>query len=75
MRQIRELKLAMGQAAQANKRAVQIEYVPLILGMLYKNMSRDKPDEAIGVMQDFRITNDMFKEHLLDLCMNKKVNE
>lgn len=43
--------------------------------MLYKNMSRDRPDEAIGVMQDFRISNDMFKEHLLDLCMNKKVNE
>lgn len=26
-------------------------------------------------MDDFHITNDHFKEHLLDLCMNKKARE
>ena len=26
-------------------------------------------------MDDFRLTNDLFREHLLDLCMNKKAKE
>ncbi len=65
----------MGQNAQANKRAVQLEYVPLVLSMLYKNMSRGNAEEAIDILDDFKITNDLFKEHLLDLCMNKKARE
>ena len=75
MRQIRELKFAMGAQAQANKRAIQLEFVPLILSMLYKHMSRGQAEAAIDVMDDFKITNDLFKEHLLDLCMNKKARE
>ena len=29
-------------------------------------------DEAIGLLDTFHITNEMIKEHLMDLCMNKK---
>ena len=29
-------------------------------------------DEAIGLLDMFHITNEMMKEHLMDLCMNKK---
>jgi len=74
-RQIRELKFAMGMQAQANKRAVQLEYVPLILSMLYKLMVKSQVEAAIQVLDDFRITNEMFKEHLLDLCMSRKAQE
>jgi len=38
-------------------------------------LSRDNAEGAIQILDDFRITNDLFKEHLLDLCMNKKVKE
>lgn len=47
VRQIRELKFAMGQQAQANKRAVQLEYVPLVLSMLYKMMVKSDAEGAM----------------------------
>ena len=76
MRQIRELKQAMGQQAQAGKYAIQHEFIPIILSMLYKHMSKQSgAEEAIQILNDFRITNDMFKEHLLDLCTSKKAKE
>ena len=74
-RQIRELKFAMGMQAQANKRAIQNEYVPLVLSLLYKHMSRGEAEEAIQVLDDFKLTNDLFREHLLDLCINKRAKE
>ena len=43
--------------------------------MLYKNMCRGKAEEAIEILDDFRLTNDLFREHLLDLCMSKKAKE
>ena len=43
--------------------------------MLYKMMCRANPEEAIELLGDFRITNDMFKEHLLDLCINRKARD
>jgi len=43
--------------------------------MLYKHMSKGNAEDAIDLLSDFRITNDMFKEHLLDLCMNRKAQE
>ena len=49
--------------------------MPIILSMLYKNMSRGKAEEAIEILDDFRLTNDLFREHLLDLCMSKKAKE
>ena len=52
-----------------------LEYVPLVLSMLYKNMSKGNVEEAIDILDDFKISNDLFKEHLLDLCMNKKARE
>ena len=65
----------MGMQAQANKRAIQNEYVPLVLSLLYKHMSRGEAEEAIQVLDDFRITNDLFREHLLDLCISKRAKE
>ena len=52
-----------------------MEYVPIILQMLYKQMSRGNADGAIEILDDFRLSNDLFREHLLDLCMNKKARE
>ena len=38
-------------------------------------MSRGEAEEAIQVLDDFKLTNDLFREHLLDLCMNKRAKE
>ena len=43
--------------------------------MLYKLMSKGDGEGAIELLDQFRISNDMFKEHLLDLCMNRKARE
>ena len=53
--------------------------VPLILQMIYKKLSRpgnsgECAQEAIDILDDLKITNDMFKEHLLDLNLNKDTN-
>ena len=47
--------------------------------MLYKKLaapgsSGSNAQDAIDMLDDFRISNDMFKEHLLDLSMNKDIN-
>lgn len=74
-RMVRELKAAMGHNAQAGRRAIQVEYVPLVLYLMYKDLMNKNLDEVISIMDDFHITNDMFKEHLLDLCLDKNIRE
>ena len=71
MRQIRELKQVMGQHAYATRRSVQAEFVPLILLKLFNLMSDNKVEMAIEFLDSLGISNEMFKEHLIDLCMNK----
>lgn len=44
----------------------------MVLQQLYTLISKDKAEQAIEVLDSFHITNEMFKEHLMDLCMNKK---
>lgn len=46
-----------------------------MLSILYMHMSRSQADEAIQLLDDFHISNDMFKEHLLDLCLSRKAKE
>ena len=38
-------------------------------------MSKNKTEEAIEFLDTFKITNDIFKEHCMDLCVNKKTTE
>ena len=59
--------------AQAPRRALQSEYVPLILRTLANFLQKDKFDLAIDLLDSLGITNEVFKEHLHDLCMNRKV--
>ena len=73
MRQIRELKQALGTSAYCPRRAIQSEFVPLLLDKLYRLLTRDKTDEAIDFLDSLNITNDMMKEHMMDLCSNVNV--
>lgn len=65
----------MGDQAYSNRRSVQIEYVPLILEMLLKDLQQDRIDRAIDFLDKLNISNEMLKEHLLDLCLNQKTRE
>jgi predicted ArsR family transcriptional regulator len=40
---------------------------------LYTLLAKSKPDEAIALLDSLNISNDMAKEHLMDLCMNKNI--
>ena len=65
----------MGSSVQCDYAAIQLEVVPLILQQLYTLISKDHMDEAVRLLDMFHITNEMMKEHLMDLCMNKKTQE
>jgi replication factor C subunit 1 len=72
-RQIKELKFAMGSSVHCNKQAIQQEVVPIILQELYNFISKDNAKEAIDLLDKLHITNDMLKEHLMDLCIDKRM--
>jgi len=42
---------------------------------LHNYLKRDQIEEAVDFMDELNITNDMFKEHFLSLCMDKKLQE
>jgi predicted ArsR family transcriptional regulator len=43
--------------------------------MLINMLKKDKVEQAIELLDQLNISVDMFKEHLMDLCMNKKITE
>ena len=47
----------------------------MILQELSKLLGRDRIDAGISLLESMSITNDMFKEHLMELCLNKKIIE
>lgn len=52
-----------------------VEYVPLILFQLLKLLQSNKTEPAINLLDSLGISNEMFKEHLMDLCMDTKLKE
>ncbi len=75
MRLIRELKQKLGTQAYAPRRAIQTEYVPLLLLSILRLLTRQRVEDAIDFLDQLNISNEMFKEHLLELCSNKQLTE
>jgi replication factor C subunit 1 len=77
-RLIRELKQAMAHRVSADSTSVQNEIAPFllweILGHLKKG-SKDSILDLIEYLDDLNITNEMIKEHLMGLNMDKKIND
>jgi hypothetical protein len=65
----------MAQQAQAPRRQLQSEYVPLILLSTLRLLKRDQVAEAIELLDSLNVTNELFKEHLMDLCHNRAITE
>jgi hypothetical protein len=38
-------------------------------------LTRDRVENAIEYLDQMKISNEMFKEHLMDLCMNKTITD
>lgn len=77
-RLLRELKQVLAHRAQANKKAIQMEYIPFMLEFIFKYLKKggaEDVQEAISFMDDLGITNDHLKEHLLELNMDKNVSK
>jgi len=49
--------------------------VPLILQDIFDLLNKSNAELAIEVLDSLKISNEMFKEHMMDLCMSKKVKE
>ena len=74
-RLIRELKQKMSERIQTNQYAIQHEVIPFLLCDILQMLKNNQISELIEYMDDLKITNDMVKEHLMGLTMDKKASE
>lgn len=74
-RLVKELKKAMGHRANCDRKTILIEYIPLIFDEIYKHLKNEEVKEAIEVLDSLNISNDQFKEHVVDLMMDPKAND
>ena len=76
-RLIRELKIAMGNLAQASRLELQNDYVDLILNMIYKSLKagKDGVPDAVDTMENLGLSNENLREHLMGLSMDTKLNK
>jgi hypothetical protein len=70
---VRELKSQMGYLAQASRLELQNSYVDLILLMVLRQMQRGKDSitEAVEILSDLSLTNEVMKEHVMGLTFDK----
>ena len=76
-RLIRELKIVMGNLAQASRLELQNDYVDLILSMVYKSLKagKDGVPDAVDTMENLGLSNENLREHLMGLSMDSKLNK
>jgi len=72
----------MGHHAQATRMEIQTEYTALLLSYIYKYLKKHEKSgdkehivEILEFIKDLGLTNEHLKEHLMTLCMDKKVVE
>ena len=74
-RLLRELKQRMSGSVSADQYSIQNEMVPFLLETILKMLKKGQIEEVLDFMDDLKITNEMVKEHLMGLCLNKKTTE
>lgn len=72
-RLIRELKQAMSHSIYADRYSVQNEMVPFLLQDILDRLKAGQVSELIAYMDDLRISNEMVKEHLMGLSLDRKI--
>eukprot|EP01022_Parablepharisma_sp_SALTPOND_P014977 TRINITY_DN208_c0_g1_i1.p1 TRINITY_DN208_c0_g1~~TRINITY_DN208_c0_g1_i1.p1 ORF type:complete len:833 (+),score=90.44 TRINITY_DN208_c0_g1_i1:5078-7576(+) len=71
-RLIHELANAMAGKVSVPQDALLNDIIPYLLSETVKKLMDGEAEEAIAILNEFRITLDMFKENVLDLCENTK---
>ena len=77
----REVKQALSSmscgnsAISASKMAVQTEFVPLLLETIVTHLQNSEITEVVDLLDDIKLTNEMVKEHLVTLSLNKSLIE
>lgn len=78
VREIKELKVAMGANITGDRQAVKFEYSEGLLSLLLYNLTKSDGDntlhvqDTLHVMEYYRITPELLKENLLDVQFNPK---
>jgi len=70
MREVKELKSAMGPEITGSKFAVKQDYSKGILDLILYNLNQEGKDgveTVLDIMEHYHLTPDMLKEHLVDL--------
>lgn len=75
MRQIWELKQSLGHWVSIDRLTLQNEVLPIIFQAILKEILAENVDVAIEMLDSFNISNDQFKEHVVDLMLNKSLVE
>jgi replication factor C subunit 1 len=73
LREIKELSSATMGAITGTRESIKFDYGPAILNMLKYHMkkgSEDSIDQAFTVYENYGLTPDLVKEHLLDIIFN-----
>jgi len=74
MREIKELRFAMGPVITGNKSSIKFDYGEALLKLILFHMVNDGSDvnEALNVMEHYQITPELLKENLVDIQYNPK---
>jgi len=60
-------------AISASKMAIQTDFVPLLLLQIVSLLHDNQIPEVIELLNEIKFTNEMVKEHLVGLSLNKKL--
>lgn len=74
-RMIRDVREMCAHHLYTNKNSILFESIPLIFHMIYKQLvagDAESISEAVSILEDFGLTMDAFKEHIIGLQLDQK---
>jgi hypothetical protein len=74
-RMIRDVREMCAHHLYADKKAILFESIPLIFWITFNHLKKGDADsvaEAVSVLEDFNLTMDAFKEHIIGLQLDQK---
>lgn len=63
----------MGDAICADQFAIQNEVAPFILAEILNYLKRDEIPQLMEYLDSINVTNEMVKEHLMGLTLDRKI--
>lgn len=73
MRLIKELKQKLSDSYLGGRYSIQHEFIPLVLDQILAYLKQGEIPALLQYLDDFSVTNEMVKEHLLGLTMDRSM--